>query len=69
MPLRIALLTTAIALSGCSLFESHPDYSGPSDYAFTLTVGCFCPNIGPLRITVANNTVVDAMMTKPITLT
>jgi len=66
MPFRVCLLTVALAFSGCSLVDSHPDYSGPSDYAFTLRVGCFCPYTGPLRITVHDNEVVDVRQLGPV---
>lgn len=66
MPLQLAVLTVAIAFSGCSLLESRPDYTGPSDYAYTLRVGCFCPYVGPLRITVQNGEVVGVRQLEPI---
>ena len=53
-------------MAACSLLESHPDYTGPDDYAFTLTVGCFCPYVGPLRITVENSEVVDVRQLDPV---
>ena len=65
MSLRISLVAATLILSGCSLFDSNPDYTGPADYAFTLRVGCFCPYAGPLRITVNEDEVVDVRQLDP----
>ncbi|GAB5535744.1 MAG: hypothetical protein Rubg2KO_19930 [Rubricoccaceae bacterium] len=65
MRFRLFLLAAVLTLSGCSLFESRPDYTGPSDYAFTLRVGCFCPYVGPLRVTVEDSEVVDVRQLEP----
>lgn len=53
----VLLFALASSLAACSLFEGQPEYSGPSDYAYTLSVGCFCLVTGPLRITVQGGVV------------
>ena len=53
----VLLLALASSLAACSLTESQPEYSGPSDYAYTLNVGCFCIVTGPIRITVEDGEV------------
>ena len=65
MPYSLSLLVLLAALSGCSLTDSRPDYTGPTDYAYTLRVSCFCIPIGPLRISVLNDTVVDVRQLEP----
>lgn len=62
----VFLITAALSLSGCSFFDSRPDYSGPSDYAFTLRVGCFCPYVGPLRIVVKDGEVKEVRQLDPV---
>lgn len=43
---------------------TYPAYQ-PRDYAFTLRVACFCADTGtPIRVTVADGKVVDAVYTK-----
>lgn len=56
-PLALALLlVVAAACDGAG-----PEYSGPADYAYTLTVSCFCIPLGPLRVTVLDDAVVDVV--------
>ncbi|MEO0557979.1 MAG: DUF6174 domain-containing protein [Bacteroidota bacterium] len=66
MRVRAGLLAVTLAFSGCSLFDSRPTYSGPSDYAFTLRIGCFCPYVGPLRISVKDSNVIDVHQLGPV---
>jgi hypothetical protein len=61
----LAILALASSIAACSLFDQHPTYSGPDDYAYTLNVGCFCPYVGPLRITVQDDAVVDVRQLDP----
>lgn len=39
-----------------------PDGFGPTDYSYTLTLTCYCPDAGvPIRVTVADDEVVSAV--------
>ncbi len=39
-----------------------PDGFGPTDYSYTLTLTCYCPDAGvPIRVTVADDEVVEAV--------
>lgn len=39
-----------------------PDGYGPTDYSYTLTLTCYCPDAGvPIRVTVADDEVVSAV--------
>lgn len=56
--MRAFVLLPLLALAAC---DSGPEYSGPADYAYTLTVSCFCLPLGPLRVTVFDDAVVDVV--------
>ena len=60
------LVPVLVLLSGCSFVEGDgPGYRGPDDYAYTLSVGCFCWFRSPLRITVEDGAVVDVEIVEP----
>ena len=56
--MRALALASLLLIAGCDAFESGPSYTGPVDYAYTLTVRCFCLNASPVRVTVADGAVV-----------
>jgi hypothetical protein len=60
--MRLSLLAAlVVSLGGCSAFgDEGPRYTGPDDYAYTLTVTCYCILPGPLRVTVRDGEVAGA---------
>jgi len=72
--LDVLAFVVLLALSGCNdvLAPGSPRSEldtnrqkwrgrGYTDYAFTLRVGCFCVETGPLRVTVVNDSVVSVV--------
>ena len=59
---RVAALVSFLAVAAC---DAGPTYAGPADYAFTLTVSCFCVPLGPLRVAVYEDAVVDVTALDP----
>jgi len=62
---RLLLVALASSWAACSMFEERASYTGPDDYAYTLSVSCFCIVTGPIRITVENGVLVDAVALDP----
>ena len=60
---RAAALVSLVAVAACD--AAAPAYAGPADYAYTLTVSCFCVPLGPLRVTVYEDAVVDVTALDP----
>ena len=61
--MRAAALLSLLAVAACD--SAGPEYAGPADYAYTLTVSCFCLPLGPLRVTVYEDAVADVTALDP----
>ena len=63
LAMRALALVSLLAVAACD--AADPGYTGPADYAYTLTVSCFCLPLGPLRVTVYEGAVVDVAALDP----